>query len=407
MKRFFAIASAALCASLAAAPLASFPGAITDRTPGWKFAPSQPNRKGMTYNKFEGYYPDKGGKLFSPRIKLDKESGKASYYRIVFEAEAPERSYQGINFYDAEGRLLPDDYDVVYAGGRHVYDRVFYAMDKVDSVEIFFQSNRGCRVWDVRLEKTCAETAAQYCDRVYGELPPLRFEASADAMALLPKTADALRSGKPWRIVLLGDSIMQDLFHSQFHALIQRDFPKANVSWIISMRGSTGCWHYCQDGPFKEYVADEHPDLLIIGGISNYNAKFHPDGHEAMEIVARKAKTELGCEVLLLTGALASDTRGYDPEAPDADLPVRKWDFRKDSWAMRTTDPEGLQATGKRLGVPVWNLLFPCYEWLYSTGKPHEFYSRDKVHSGELGKQIIGRTATGYFKAAQTGNIGK
>ena len=37
---------------------------------------------------------------------------------------------------------------------------------------------------------------------------------------LPPKTRDALKTGKPWRILMLGDSIMQDTFHSQFHSLV-------------------------------------------------------------------------------------------------------------------------------------------------------------------------------------------
>jgi len=34
---------------------------------------------------------------------------------------------------------------------------------------------------------------------------------------------------------------------------------------------------------------------------------------------------------------------------------------------------------------------------LFNVGLSSEFYSRDYVHSGELGKQIIGRVALGYF----------
>ena len=41
--------------------------------------------------------------------------------------------------------------------------------------------------------------------------------------------------------------------------------------------------------------------------------------------------------------------------------------------------------------------LVPCYTWLFGSGLPFEWYSRDTVHSGELGKQIIGRVMLGYF----------
>jgi len=42
----------------------------------------------------------------------------------------------------------------------------------------------------------------------------------------------------------------------------------------------------------------------------------------------------------------------------------------------------------------------PAYDWLFKTGLPSEFYSRDYVHSGELGKQLIARIALVYFTAA-------
>ena len=42
-------------------------------------------------------------------------------------------------------------------------------------------------------------------------------------------------------------------------------------------------------------------------------------------------------------------------------------------------------------------LTCSIYDWLFKTGLPSEFYSRDYVHSGELGKQIIGRVMLAYF----------
>ena len=44
-----------------------------------------------------------------------------------------------------------------------------------------------------------------------------------------------------------------------------------------------------------------------------------------------------------------------------------------------------------------WDEFVPCYTWLFGSGLPFEWYSRDTVHSGELGKQIIGRVMLGYF----------
>ncbi len=382
----------------AADPFVTIDGAITDKTPGWTFKASKPNKKGMTYNEFEGYYPDKGGKLYSQRIVLPKAAGTPGYFRLTFEAQAKERAYQGIDFYDAAGVKLPDNYDVVYPGPRRAYDRVFYAMDKAASVEVFFQSKSGCEAWNLKLSPVTVEEAAAYCDRIYAGLKPIQFTAPADSLAKLPRTREALRSGKPWRIVLLGDSIMQDTFHSQFHALVKRAYPKSNLNWIISMRGGTGCWYYYTEENFKKYVADEKPDLLIIGGISNYRKGKTPSGHEAMGIVARMAKERLGCEILFMTGALAVDLRPYDKDAVDRPLPVEDWYATERSKVPSgcTNLPE-LRKVADALDAPVWDMFNPSYAWLYATGLPHEFYSRDFVHSGEIGKQIIGRIATAYF----------
>lgn len=398
------IASAAVVTAvhLTAAPLASFSGPLSDKLPGWEFKASAP-RKGLTYNEFEGYYPDKGGKLLSRRIPLDKKPGEAAYYRIRFDAETRDRAYQGVDFYDSKGTLLPDNYDVLYPGGRRSYDRVIYAMPKVDSIRVFFQSQTGLRAWNLRVERASAAEAAEYCDRVFRELPPLNFKAPANAMDLLPKTRAALHSGKPWHVLLLGDSIMQDTFHSQFHSLLKREFPNSEFDFTISMRGSTGCWFYCQADQFKKYVLDEKkPDLLVIGGISNYRKPYYPNGTEAIEVVIRAAKAHYkDVEILLLSAPLSVDTRPWDKADPGKPLPVQKWDLSRDRHVLDSYDPKTLPAMARRNRVAFWDLSTPTYTWLYASGKPHEWYSRDYVHSGERGKQVIGRALMEYFKTAR------
>ncbi len=394
--------SLALCGAALASevPLASFQGDLTDKLPGWVFTPSKP-QNGLTFNEFEGYYPDKGGKLSSGIIKLDKAPDEGAYYRLRFDAQSAERAYQGVDFYDARDVLLPDFYDVVYAGERRSYDRVIYAMPKADHVRVFFRSNSGLRAWNLSLARTTVEEAAAYCDRVYAQLPPVEVTPPADALTLLPKTVAALRDGRPWNVVLLGDSIMQDAFHSQFHALLKRAYPASNLRFTISMRGSTGCWFYCQADPFKKYVVDQKPDLLIIGGISNYHKQYNPTGTEAMELVVRAAKEQLGCEILLLSAALATDSRKHDPEHPSAPLPKQPWNLQQDNLVNAGYDPQALTTMAKRQAVACWDIETPTYRWLYSSGLPFEFYSRDCVHSGEYGKQIIGRTLLAYFLRAQ------
>jgi len=387
---------------LLAGALAAYNGALTDKIAGWEFKASKP-KGGMTYNQFEGYYPDKGGKLLSSKIYLDKKKDESAYYRIRFEAEAPERAYQGVDFYDEKGNLLPDNYDVIYPGPKRSYDRVVYAMPKVKYIRVFFQSKSGLRAWNLRVERVTHAEAAQYCDKLYQELPPLNFKAPADSLRLLPKTKAALSNGAPFKVLMLGDSIMQDTFHSQFHSLLKREFPNSNFTFVISMRGSTGCWFYCQADQFKKYLLDEgRPDLLVIGGISNYRKPYHPNGTAAMEIVARAAKAHWkDCEVLILTAPLAVDTRKWDKNNPDAPLPAQKWELSKDQHVLNGYDPKTLPQMAEKNKIPLWDLTTPTYTWLYASGKPHEWYSRDFVHSGERGKQVIGRALLEYFKTAK------
>ena len=128
------------------------------------------------------------------------------------------------------------------------------------------------KVREGQFTKANGEEAAAWCDEVYARLPPLLTQEAAPRGAghgtdlsdsstatlatLPPKTRAALEDGTPWRILLLGDSIVQDTFHSQFHALVKRAYPKSEVTWLVSVRGSTGCWYYCDPENFKKYVAD-------------------------------------------------------------------------------------------------------------------------------------------------------
>ena len=70
------------------------------------------------------------------------------------------------------------------------------------------------------------------------------------------------------------------------------------------------------------------------------------------------------------------------------------------AWKYDVAAAEELKAICAKNGWPLWDMFNPAYDWLFKTGFPSEFYSRDYVHSGELGKQLIARLALAYFTAA-------
>ena len=420
------LAAGAAVAAIAAqgAAMLECGGLVTGKAAGWRFEASGA-KGGQTFNPLEGWYPDKGGKLISPRVAIPKTG---AYYKLSFTGFAPVRSYETVAFYDAAGNMIADNYDVIYGGEVGVqssssrkdekfhsptptqnsnsqsYERVVFAQEGVAEAEVFFQSPKGCTVRDVKLEPATVEEAAKWCDSVYAKLPPLNFAPKGNPLALAPKTLGALKTGKPWRILMLGDSIMQDTFHSQFHALVKRAYPKSDVTWLVSVRGSTGCWYYCEPENFKKYVADYKPDCVFIGGISGW---IHPEmplnGGPAIESVAKRVNSELGAEVVVMTPTLAIDWRV--PKGTEQGTAVEPSTFDPaalgdKAWKYDVQAAEELKAICAKNGWPLWDMFNPAYDWLFKSGLPSEFYSRDYVHSGELGKQLIARIALAYFSAA-------
>ena len=98
--------------AVGAEPLLSVPGPLSRSREGWTFVPSNPDANGATFNEFEGFYPDKGGKLQSPRIPLaDKAEGTGAYYRLSFSAFAPIvtaiSSYMPPTFFQSLALIVP------------------------------------------------------------------------------------------------------------------------------------------------------------------------------------------------------------------------------------------------------------------------------------------------------------
>ena len=408
-------------------------GLVTDKTPGFRFGNIEFTDNDRVTAKFTQVEMAEGvnGRLTTKKLRLPhKQPGKGAYFKFSFDAKyvftpgkpggRPQRCNQGVFFYDKNGKILPDSYDTMYPASdapRH-YARVLYAWDEVEEFEVFFQkpwdmnekNGDTCtlEVSNVKIETATWEDAAAYADATYAEVAaraPLAFAPSGDWTEGIPRTMEALRTGRPWRVVMLGDSIIQDTFHSQFHALVKRAFPKSDVEWILSMRGGTGCWHYILAENFYPYVAAHRPDLLIIGGISNDRKHddggardVGPTGADAMVRVAKTARQWLGCEVLLVNSPLHCDMRPRDA-APDGE-PLPKMAFAAadhDRISGGLAQYGALKDLCARNGFAWWDETVPCYTWLFGSGLPFEWYSRDAVHSGEYGKQIIGRIMLGYL----------
>lgn len=366
--------------------LYSCSGTIDAKSQGWDVVTSVNSDKKVS-DGVNGRPPDKSRKLLGPSLLVGENEGE--FYSLSFSANAPENCYWGVLFNDKDGKpLMADVYSSVYGGeGKKHYAQVIYGRERSIGIQPFFQSENGIEVSDFKLKRISPKDAAEWCDLTYRALPPLSYSAPADRQNLIPKTVKAMKSGKPWRIVMLGDSIINDTFNSNFQALLMRQYPNAAMKFICSVRGSTGCWYYQQPEQFKSYVSDQKPDLLIIGGVS------HRNDLAAIRKVITLARQGIGCEILLLSGPLGEDWRKHDTQHPGDAIAAQSW----------TPDPfiEQQRQLAMDMQVEFLDMATPWNLYLGGSRKPYGWFFRDPVHGNDRGKQIVGRIMEAYFTQKQ------
>ena len=133
--------------------------------------------------------------------------------------------------------------------------------------------------------------------KAYAEMPPVRYTPPADRWERLARTKERLLVGGTLRVVMLGDSIVNDTSRSGWDLLVERRHPTCRIEKVTCVRGSTGCWWYKEPGRVKEYVLDHMPDLVIIGGISHRNDII------SIRDVIRQIRGSSQADILLMTGA--------------------------------------------------------------------------------------------------------
>ncbi len=379
-------------------------GQITEARPGWTFTPSE-NKGGQTYYADEGYYLDRGGKLTGPRIALP--DGAFRFFRYTFESISPVRCYWAVDFYDADGiRIRGDCYASIHASNERVQNTcVFYGRVGTASVEPFFRSLRPFSIWNPRLEAISAKEAADWCDAMYKTVPPLAYDPPKGRLAPIPKTMAALRSGTPWRMHILGHSLYNDTYNSNFQALIKRLYPKSNLQVTFCGKGSTGCEFYQYH--VQEYVLDYQPDVVIVCGL----------GHDISEIasVITQIKAALECEIILMSEPFNWDIREHNEDDRTTPLPKQKIDAdrfykeltRKESKGKREMEVGPMEFVelqrqlAEKESIAFLDAKTAWYDYLGDSGKPWEWFHRDRVHANDRGKQVVARILERYFDSSR------
>jgi len=224
------------------------------------------------------------------------------------------------------------------------------------------------------------QTTLERIDGIYATIPPVKYQPAPDRWKLLPRTIQRLQQGPELRVVMLGDSIVNDTSRSAWEKLVERVYPKCRIIKVTSVRGSTGCWWYKEEGRVKQYVLDHKPDLLMIGGISNRD-----DVESIREVIRQVRAAGNPPDILVMTGCFG------------------RTDPRDDKQWKYEIDPKGDDYRAKLLRmaadekVEFLDVMGPWGQYIRSSGKDLDWFKRDPVHANSRGEAVLGRILLAYF----------
>ena len=224
------------------------------------------------------------------------------------------------------------------------------------------------------------ERTLDQIDKLYAQIPPVRYVPSPERWKNLPLIKQRLVEGGALRVVMLGDSIINDTSRSCWNLLLERRYPKCRIEKITSVRGSTGCWWYKEAGRVNKFVLDHHPDLVIIGGIS------HRGDIESIREVVRQIRAASNADILLMTGAFGSVDPLDETQWQKISDPNHYSDYRR-----------GLESLACEVGAAFLDMEAAWAGYIRGSGKELEWFKRDPIHANERGEQVIGRILEQYL----------
>ena len=217
-------------------------------------------------------------------------------------------------------------------------------------------------------------------ERVYSEIPPVRYSPPSNRWKNLPRTKTCLVDGGTLRVVMLGDSIVNDTSRSCWNLLIEKAYPECRVGKVTSVRGSTGCWWYKEPGRIRKFVLDHKPELVIIGGIS------HRGDVDSIRNVIGQIRAGSGADILLMTGSFGRVDPRNDDQWKKISDPNHFSDYRR-----------GLENLAGETRAAFLDIEFAWADYIRRSGKDLDWFKRDPIHANERGEQILGHILYNYL----------
>ena len=312
-------------------------------------------------------------------------------YRLSFEARAAQPGYWRAFFYNRRGREIhADNYSRLYAEGESWSQQVFFLEGRKHTrfVKIGFdpRGEKGLQLDDIQFRPASRHEALAWIDERAAEIPQLQYNQPPNRWEHLPRTRETLQNGGKLRVVMLGDSIANDVTNSLFHLQLERHYPEAEIEMIRSVRSGTGCQYYRREGKVGEYVTRYEPDLLIIGGIS------HGRNAGAIREVIKRTRKQSDPEVLVMSGAISRF------------LPYR---YHKDGKRILVTREEQLKRNNEfrerlaqmcdEMNVAYLDMRGVWKDYLSRVERDGDWFRRDNIHANSRGKRVLGEIMRRFF----------
>ncbi len=315
-----------------------------------------------------------------------------AYFRLRFSARTTQTGFYAVRFFDAKGNeLISDEHNAFEASETWQTHEVFtQAREEATAMRVAFIAGASAVVLsDVTVSEATAAEALAWNDALYATLPPVRIPLATNRWQHLDEIRATLERGGALRLLVLGDSIANDMANSLFHLLLQRHYPGSAITLIRSIRGATGCEFY--QHLVRKYVTDKRPDLVIIAGIS------HQADAAAIRSVVNQTRKLTGNPVpfLVLTGAIMEPgaNRHADPDG----MPLSAQEAHQAALAHERHFFTELEAMRAELGIATLDMRSLWEDYLFTCGQPRAWYQRDRIHANARGKQIMGRILEQFF----------
>jgi hypothetical protein len=318
---------------------------------------------------------------YTPVITLDPFELYAVSYRAKADAEG------------TAGSLTFAHFPYVANSGWNLNHLLFRGEHSLASTRVLFfpPPNGSVYVDDARIESVTGLEAAAVLDAMYSGMPGFPFAGEPSRHDAVPETVHLLEQARTLRVVLLGDSIVNDTSQSYFEALVERLYPGSRIEVVRSVRGSTGCWWYRETEPstgiprVETWVTDYEPHLVMIGGISHGAAGEDYEIASIRDVMQQVWAIDPAVEFVLMTELAGTNDPYLRPDL------LQDLDPDGSSWRSKLHDLAVDQ------GVGFLDMTGPWAQYIVRSGNPYSWFLRDTIHMNGRGALVAGRILEAFF----------